>query len=52
MNEEESRGSKIESFANFHVRTNGWPEIDCHLIINPKYVVNGKVTAKLSCRKQ
>lgn len=35
-------GSKIESFADFHVRTNGWPEIAYHLIIDPKHVVNGK----------
>ena len=37
-------GSKIESFADFHVRTNGWPEIAYHLIIDPKHVVNGKAT--------
>lgn len=35
-------GSKIESFADFHVRTNGWPEIAYHLIIDPKHVENGK----------
>lgn len=37
-------GSKIESFADFHVRTNGWPEIAYHLIIDPKHVINGKAT--------
>jgi len=37
-------GSKIESFADFHVRTNGWPEIAYHLIIDPKHGVNGKAT--------
>ncbi|MHA7743871.1 peptidoglycan-binding protein [Priestia aryabhattai] len=37
-------GSKIESFADFHVRTNGWPEIAYHLVIDPKHVVNGKAT--------
>ncbi|WP_052500352.1 peptidoglycan-binding protein [Priestia megaterium] len=37
-------GSKIDSFADFHVRTNGWPEIAYHLIIDPKHVVNGKAT--------
>ncbi|KQU22362.1 hypothetical protein ASG61_22935 [Bacillus sp. Leaf75] len=37
-------GSKVESFADFHVRTNGWPEIAYHLIIDPKHVVNGKAT--------
>ncbi|WP_243549285.1 peptidoglycan-binding protein [Priestia megaterium] len=37
-------GSKIESFADFHVRTNRWPEIAYHLIIDPKHVVNGKAT--------
>lgn len=37
-------GSRIESFADFHVRTNGWPEIAYALIINPKHVVNGKAT--------
>ncbi|MED4261467.1 peptidoglycan-binding protein [Priestia aryabhattai] len=35
-------GSKIESFADFHVHTNGWPEIAYHLIIDPKHVVDGK----------
>lgn len=37
-------GSKIESFADFHVRTNGWPEIAYHLIIDPKHVVDEKAT--------
>ncbi|MDC7762490.1 peptidoglycan-binding protein [Priestia aryabhattai] len=37
-------GSKIESFADFHVRTNGWPEIAYHLIIDPKHVMDGKAT--------
>ncbi|MED4029955.1 peptidoglycan-binding protein [Priestia megaterium] len=37
-------GSRIESFADFHVNTNGWPEIAYHLIIDPKHVVNGKAT--------
>lgn len=35
-------GSKIESFADFHVRTNGWPEIAYALIIDPKHVIDGK----------
>ncbi|MEQ7806147.1 LysM peptidoglycan-binding domain-containing protein [Priestia aryabhattai] len=35
-------GSRIESFADFHVRTNGWPEIAYALIIDPKHVINGK----------
>ncbi|MGG0591309.1 N-acetylmuramoyl-L-alanine amidase [Priestia megaterium] len=33
-------GSRIESFADFHVRTNGWPEIVYALIIDPKHVIN------------
>ncbi|AJI21067.1 LysM peptidoglycan-binding domain-containing protein [Priestia megaterium] len=35
-------GSKIESFADFHVRTNGWPEIAYALIIDPKHVIDGR----------
>jgi len=35
-------GSKIESFADFHVRTNGWPEIAYALIIDSKHVIDGK----------
>jgi N-acetylmuramoyl-L-alanine amidase len=35
-------GSNIVAFANFHVYTNGWPEVAYHLIIDPKHVVNGK----------
>ncbi|WP_210608030.1 peptidoglycan recognition protein family protein [Priestia flexa] len=37
-------GSKIESFADFHVRTNRWPEIAYHLTIDLKHVVNEKDT--------
>ncbi|RIV12968.1 peptidoglycan recognition protein family protein, partial [Priestia flexa] len=35
-------GSNIVSFANFHVGTNGWPEIAYHLIIDPNTIINGK----------
>ncbi|WP_163070820.1 peptidoglycan-binding protein [Priestia flexa] len=35
-------GSRIESFADFHVNTNGWPEIAYALIIDPKHVIDGK----------
>lgn len=35
-------GSNIVSFANFHVGTNGWPEIAYHLIIDPKKIIKGK----------
>jgi N-acetylmuramoyl-L-alanine amidase len=35
-------GSRIESFADFHVRTNGWPEIAYALIIDPKHEIDGK----------
>jgi N-acetylmuramoyl-L-alanine amidase len=35
-------GSNIVAFANFHVGTNGWPEIAYHLIIDPNTIINGK----------
>lgn len=35
-------GSNIVSFANFHVGTNGWPEIAYHLVIDPNTIINGK----------
>ncbi|MEE6134608.1 peptidoglycan-binding protein [Priestia sp. FSL W8-0001] len=35
-------GSNIVSFANFHVGTNGWPEVAYHLIIDPNTIINGK----------
>ncbi|QSX19978.1 peptidoglycan-binding protein [Priestia megaterium] len=37
-------GSNIEAFANFHVYTNGWPEVAYHFIIDPNHKINGKAT--------
>lgn len=37
-------GSNIVAFANFHVYTNGWPEVAYHFIIDPNHKINGKAT--------
>lgn len=35
-------GSNIDSFAEYHVLTNGWPEIAYHFVIDPNKIMNGK----------
>ncbi|MED3732571.1 peptidoglycan-binding protein [Geobacillus stearothermophilus] len=34
------KGSNVQSFADFHVRTNGWPEIGYAFVIDPNKVIN------------
>jgi N-acetylmuramoyl-L-alanine amidase len=36
------KGSNVKSFAEYHVRTNGWPEIGYALVIDPNKVINGR----------
>jgi N-acetylmuramoyl-L-alanine amidase len=36
------KGSNVYSFADYHVRTNGWPEIGYTLVIDPNKVINGR----------
>ncbi|EZP74995.1 N-acetylmuramoyl-L-alanine amidase [Parageobacillus genomosp. 1] len=36
------KGSNVESFADYHVRTNGWPEIGYAFVIDPNKVINDR----------
>jgi N-acetylmuramoyl-L-alanine amidase len=36
------KGSNVKSFAEYHVRTNGWPEIGYAFVIDPNKVINDR----------
>ena len=36
------KGSNVESFARYHVDTNGWPEIGYALVVDPNRVIEGR----------
>jgi N-acetylmuramoyl-L-alanine amidase len=38
------KGSNVKSFAEYHVRTNGWPGIGYAFVIDPNKVIDGRAT--------